>query len=154
MVRSRMRSLSAMAQPVLIGFVILFLFSGMAKRPMKEVEKKVTERSGITVQNLKRDPAKESSISPQDLSADQLSLDTALKIALTNNSEIQAVFQDIGIARADVWQATLFRNPTFDGFVRFPNHDTVGEGEETRSAQNNVELSVSQDFIDVLLMPF
>jgi cobalt-zinc-cadmium efflux system outer membrane protein len=139
---------------VLIGIAVLFIFSGMAKRPMKEIEKKVTERSGITVQNLKRDPAKKPSISPNDLSADQLSLDTALKIALTNNNEIQAVFQDIGIARADVWQATLFRNPTFDGFVRFPNHDTVGEGDQMRSAQNNVELSVSQDFIDVLLMPF
>ncbi len=137
-----------------VAIVIFFVFAGMARRPMREVEKKVTEQSGVTVQNLSRNPAKAPMRAPEDLAAEQLSLDAAIKIALTNNSEIQAVFQDIGISRADVWQATLFRNPTFEGFVRFPNHDTVGEGDETRSAQNNVELSVSQDFIDVLLMPF
>lgn len=138
----------------LMGVAVFFIFSGMASRPMKEVEKKVTERSGVTVRNLKRDPIKEALPSFNDLSADQLTLDTALKIALTNNSEIQATFQDLGIARADVWQATLFKNPTFDGFVRFPNHSTVQDGADTKRAQNNVELSISQDFIDVILMPF
>lgn len=136
---------------VLIGLIVFFAFSGMARRPMKEVEKEVRERSGVAVQHLKQDQVKAFSNSSSDLSADQLSLDTALKIALTNNGEIQSTFQDLGIAKADVWQATLFKNPTFDGFVRFPNHDTLENGGRT---QNNVELSVSQDFIDVILMPF
>ena len=151
MFRLRPKKVALIGCNTLLGLMVFFLFSGMARRPMKEIERKVTERTGIQVEDLKRDPAKESSISSNDLSADQLSLDTALKIALTNNSEIQAVFQDIGIARADVWQATLFRNPTFEGFVRFPNHDTLDDGDP---AQNNVELSVNQDFMDVLLMPF
>lgn len=145
------KSLLNISKNLSIALVIFFIFAGMAKRPMKEVEKKVTERSGIPIQDLKRDPAKESSVSPNDLSADQLSLETSLKIALTNNSEIQATFQELGIARADVWQATLFKNPIFEGFVRFPNHETLDDGDP---AQNNVELSVSQDFMDVLLMPF
>lgn len=148
------KSLLSFSKNVSIGLIVLFFFSGMARRPMKELEKKVAERSGFETHDLKRNPEKEVIGIPSDLSADQLALDTSLKIALTNNSEIQALFQEIGIARADVWQATLFRNPTFEGFVRFPDHDTVGEGDEVRSAQNNVEFSLSQDFIDVLLMPF
>lgn len=150
----RLKIFTGLSRNAFIGLIAFFVFSGMARRPMKEVEKKVTEKSGITVQNLKRDPAKEPSRKPDDLSGDQLILDTALKIALTNNSEIQATFQDLGIAKADVWQATLFKNPTFDGFVRFPNHDTISDGEDTKRAENNVELSISQDFIDVILMPF
>jgi outer membrane protein, heavy metal efflux system len=148
----RPKKVTVIGRNVLLGLLVFFLFSGMARRPMKEIERKVTEHTGIQVEDLKHNPDKESAkAAAVDLFADQLSLDTSLKIALTNNSEIQALFQEIGIARADVWQATLFRNPTFEGFVRFPNHETLDDGDP---AQNNVELSFSQDFIDVLLMPF
>ena len=150
----RITNLLTAKRHIFVGLAVLLLFSGMARRPMKDVEKKVQERSGIPVQNLKRDPEKKPAESPDNLSADRLPLDTALKIALTNNSEIQATFQDLGIARADVWQATLFKNPTFDGFVRFPNNRTIPDGDSTKRARNNVELSISQDFIDILLMPF
>ena len=143
------KKIISLGHQALIGLIVLLVFSGMARRPMKEVERKVTDRSSVEVHDLKRDPAKEPVA--VDLSADQLALDTALKIALANNSEIQAVFQEIGIARADVWQATLFKNPRFEGFVRFPDHELLDDGDP---AQNNVEFSVSQDFIDVLLMPF
>jgi cobalt-zinc-cadmium efflux system outer membrane protein len=148
----RPKKITIIGSNALVGLIVFFLFSGMARRPMKEIERKVTERTGVQVENLKRNSDKEpAKVAAVNLSADQLSLDTSLKIALTHNSEIQATFQELGIARADVWQATLFKNPIFEGFVRFPNHETLENGDP---AQNNVELSVSQDFIDVLLMPF
>lgn len=134
---------------IILGFAILVVFSGMARRPMKEIEKSVSDRSGVEVTDLKRNPDKKAA--EVDLSGDSLTLDTAMKIALTNNNEIQAVFQNLGIAKADVWQATLFKNPKFEGFVRFPNHEFLENGDP---AQNNTEFTITQDFMDVLLMPF
>lgn len=134
---------------IILGFAILIVFSGMARRPMKEIEKNVSDRSGVEASDLKRNPDQKTA--EIDLSGDSLAIDTAMKIALTNNSEIQAVFQNLGIAKADVWQATLFKNPKFEGFVRFPNHELLDDGDP---AQNNTEFTITQDFMDVLLMPF
>ncbi len=73
-----------------------------------------------------------------------LNIDTTTQIALLNNPEIQANFEEIGIAQADLVQAGLFQNPIFEGFVRFPNR---------RSLKTNTELSVTQGFLDIFLIP-
>lgn len=74
----------------------------------------------------------------------ELTVDSAVQVALLNNPEIQATFEEIGIARADLVQAGLLRNPIIDGFVRFPtqNHASI-----------NTEFSIAQNFIDFLLIP-
>ena len=73
-----------------------------------------------------------------------LSVDTAMQIALLNNPKIQANFEELGIAQADLVQAGLFQNPIFEGFVRFPNRSSL---------VTNTELSVTQGFLDVFLIP-
>src|SRR4051794_10601483 len=40
--------------------------------------------------------------------------DAAVQIALLNNHNLQAMYEDLGVAQADLVQAGLLRNPVFD----------------------------------------
>ena len=77
------------------------------------------------------------------LLADGLDADRAVQIALLNNRRLQATYEDLGVAQADVVQAGLLRNPVFDGDAKF-----VEGGGGTL-----VELAVVQDFLDVFFIP-
>lgn len=52
--------------------------------------------------------------------ADGLSLNEALRLAMVNNRDLQAEFQEIGIAHADWVQSRLLTNPSLDVLFRFP----------------------------------
>jgi cobalt-zinc-cadmium efflux system outer membrane protein len=56
----------------------------------------------------------------EELLADKLTRDEAVRIALLNNRSLQARFEEIGIAQADLVQAGLFTNPQLDVFLYFP----------------------------------
>jgi cobalt-zinc-cadmium efflux system outer membrane protein len=49
-----------------------------------------------------------------------LTPDTAIEVALLNNRELQSTYADLGIAQANVVQATLWKNPILDGMVTQP----------------------------------
>lgn len=80
----------------------------------------------------------------QRLLQQELDIDSAVQVALLNNPEIQAIFEEIGIAQADLVEAGLFQNPIFDAYVRFPDH---------HSLQLNTAFSVTQSFLDIFLIP-
>ena len=67
---------------------------------------------------------------------DGLSLDEALRLALVNNKELQAEFQEIGVANADWVQAQLLSNPSLDVLLRLP----TGGGRSMLEAIVGVEL--------------
>lgn len=73
-----------------------------------------------------------------------LTADRAVQVALLNNRELQAAFEEIGIANADLTEAGLLKNPSFDVSARFPDRPPSG---------TNLEFSIVQDFIDVFLIP-
>jgi cobalt-zinc-cadmium efflux system outer membrane protein len=73
-----------------------------------------------------------------------LTVDVAVQIALLNNRELQATFEEIGIANADLIEAGLLKNPIFAGDARFPNRSPSG---------TNVEMSIVQEFFDLLVVP-
>jgi len=73
-----------------------------------------------------------------------LTADAAVQIALLNNRELQATFEEIGIANADLIEAGLLKNPVFAGDARFPS---------SPPSATNVELSVAQEFFDLLVIP-
>ena len=77
------------------------------------------------------------------LLAHRLNADSAAQVALLNNRRLQSSFEEIGIAQADYVQAGLPSNPQFSGFARFPSGAGV----------TNIELSVAQDLLDLLLLP-
>jgi cobalt-zinc-cadmium efflux system outer membrane protein len=78
------------------------------------------------------------------LLARPLTVDLAVQIALLNNRSLQAVFEDLAISQADLVQAGLLHNPVFAASFRLP--DRAPNGTDT-------ELSVEQDFLDLLILP-
>jgi cobalt-zinc-cadmium efflux system outer membrane protein len=69
--------------------------------------------------------------------------DEAVQVALLNNRGLQATYEGLGVAQAELVQAGLLRNPVFDADVKF----LEGGGGTL------VELAVVQDFLDVLYIP-
>ncbi len=74
----------------------------------------------------------------------QLTAGSAVQIALLNNRELQARFEEIGIAQADVIQAGLITNPNFAASFRFPSRPPSG---------TNIEYSIAQNFLELLALP-
>ncbi len=72
-----------------------------------------------------------------------LTVDTAVEVALMNNPSLQASFEELGIAKADVIQAGLLKNPSLHGFIRRPSHDGAA----------NREFEVKQDILSMLTLP-
>lgn len=58
--------------------------------------------------------------------AQPLSAEDAVQIALFNNAGLQATFEDLGIAQAEVVTAGQLRNPDIAGFFRFPSSPPSG----------------------------
>lgn len=77
----------------------------------------------------------------------ELTVENAVQIALLNNRSLQATYEELGIAQADLVQAGLLRNPTFFASFRFMDKAIEGHRE------TNTEFSVDQDFLDLLMLP-
>lgn len=72
-----------------------------------------------------------------------LDAEDAVKIALVNSRDLRAVYADLGVAQADLVQASLLHNPVLDAGVGLP----VGGGGV------DVALGVAMDVIDLLYTP-
>jgi len=77
------------------------------------------------------------------LLARELTVDTAVEVALLSNPSLQATYEELAVAQADLVQAGLLQNPVFGAGVAIP---VAG------SAQTGVSLSVSQDFLSVFTL--
>jgi cobalt-zinc-cadmium efflux system outer membrane protein len=79
------------------------------------------------------------------LLARPLTAEGAVQLALLNSKGLQAIFEDLGVAQADLVQAGLVRNPSLAGFFRFPDRPPSG-----------LNWNVGVDFwpLDILLVPF
>lgn len=74
----------------------------------------------------------------------ELTPDSAVQIALLNNPQIQATFEELGMAHADLVEAGLLSNPVFDFAVRFPNHAGL---------KTDIAYSLTASFLDIFLVP-
>ena len=73
-----------------------------------------------------------------------LTVDRAVQIALLNNRELQATFQDIGIANADLTEAGLLKNPAFNAGALFPDRPPSAA---------KLDFGLTQEFLDLLMIP-
>ena len=73
-----------------------------------------------------------------------LTPEAAVQIALLNNPNLQAIYEDLGVTQADVVEAGLLENPILFGQARFPNRS-----EES----TNYEFGITQNFLDILMQP-
>src|SRR5438445_9371096 len=68
-----------------------------------------------------------------------LTADSAVQVALLNNHNLQATYEELGIAQADLVEAGLLRNPIFTFERRLPGQA--------------LEADLLKEFIDILLLP-
>ena len=76
--------------------------------------------------------------------SDELTADSAIQIALLNNPQIQAFFEEIGIAQADLVDAGLLSNPAFEIEVRYPH---------IKGLKTNIEYLLTTSLLDIFLIP-
>ena len=67
--------------------------------------------------------------------------DAAVRIALLHNRRVRAAYERLGVARAELVQAGLLRNPVFDADARFFDSGT------------ELELGLAQPLLDLFLRP-
>ncbi len=78
-----------------------------------------------------------------EILADGLTADEAVRIALLNNRRIQSGFMAIGVAKADWVQSGLFSNPTLSIAARLP------EG----GGRANIDAAISQSIVEIWQIP-
>jgi cobalt-zinc-cadmium efflux system outer membrane protein len=94
---------------------------------LAEVQRAVAER---TTQQTNWDPQ------------DELTADAAVGLAMTNNPRLQVTLAEVGIARAELIEASTIANPLFEFEIRFP-------GEPYRP----YELRLAQSLIELIQLP-
>lgn len=109
-----------------------------------DVEKLVAERTAAKVAWRDGGPADaEVADRIKATLAKELTSDAAVQVALLNNRKLQVVYQNLGIAEADLAQAGLLPNPVLNADVRF------GVGVSGTGA----DIGVVQEFLSVLQIP-
>ena len=110
-----------------------------------DVERIVSERIPQRVvwnRNSAEDAAVHDAI--EGLLTDELASDEAVQIALLNNRGLQATYEDLGVAQADLVEAGLLSNPIFSGRVLWTFNPEEGA---------EIGLSIVQNFLDLLMLP-
>ena len=76
---------------------------------------------------------------PPSILREPLTAETAVRVALLNNRNLQATYQELGIARADLIQAGLPKNPILSV--------------ERRFSGQALEVDIMQNLLDLLVIP-
>ncbi len=120
-------------------------FAGPKDPPSRPVERAVKERTGLAVRWQEDAAAREAALADvRGLLKKPLTVNRAVQIALLNNRDLLATFEDVGVSAADLREAGMWKNPSFDLSVRFPDRPPSG---------SNWEEAVAFDLLDLLMIP-
>jgi len=135
-----------MTRRFFLGLMLpLFALSALQGRSTEDLQSTIRQRTGKQVEWQKDGVASDQIREAiRVLLRQTLTADSAVQVALLNNRELQATFEDIGIAQADLIEAGLLKNPIFAGDARFPNRAPSG---------TDIEMAIAQEFFDVLVIP-
>lgn len=128
--------------------LLLLLAAGCTRIPQSDecfVPCTVEERVDATVEwrrGASLDCEAESFI--QGALANELSAEAAIRIALLNNPKVQAIFEELGLSRADLIEAGLLSNPSFEVEIRYP---------EKHFLKTNIEYLITSSILDIFLIP-
>ncbi|WP_158307179.1 TolC family protein [Simkania negevensis] len=103
--------------------------------------------TNLTGQNIYWDTSIQDSvttISAGDLLQKELTGEFAVQIALLNNQNLQGTYESLGIAKAQLAQAGLLKNPIFSFSYRFSTQSAVTD---------LIDISLFQNFLEILLIP-
>ncbi len=128
--------------------VLLYSTDALAaerEKPFVPVANLLKERAGALVRWQQDGAARMESLQNiRALLALPLTASTATRIALLNNRDLLATYEEIGISAADLREAGLWKNPRFDLVLRFPDRPP--------SAVDSEE-SLVFNFLDLLMLP-
>lgn len=125
--------------------MILSAWSAPKESPADPVKKAVKERTGLALRWQKDTEAREEAQREvKSLLKKALTLERAVQIALLNNREFLAAFEDVGVSAADLREAGMWKNPGIDLSVRFPDRPPSG---------SNWEESAVFDLLDLITLP-
>ena len=128
---------------LVIGFVLL----GAALCPAASLDKSFDDVSGVVMSRTGK-RVQWNRGTAQDAEAERyvraqlkrsLTPNSAVQIALLNNHELQATYEEIGLAQADLIEAGLLKNPLFSFQRRWPGQA--------------LEADILGEFIDLLFLP-
>lgn len=136
---------SAILVTVLAGAGVV---SGCASVPARggftDVQTLVQTRADVRVQWDQGQPEdREAAATVASMLREELTVGAAVQVALLSNAGLQATYEDLGIAQADLVQAGLLQNPVFAASVRFPDP----------TAKSNSEFGIVQNFLDIFVRP-
>ena len=127
---------------------VTLLLVGCATQPpvaLPNVQRDVGSRSGLTVTWPQNEAEKnQAKTAVASLLKNDLTAESAAAIALLNSPKLQATFEDLGLAGADVIAAGRLPNPSFSASVRWP---------DKRPRPPNVEFNLGFDLLNALLLP-
>lgn len=113
--------------------------------PFHSVESTVKDRTGLAVRWAQDEAARaENRRTVQGLLQKPLTVNRAVQIALLNNRDLQATFEDIGVSAADLRAAGFWKNPSIDLSVRFADRAPAGP---------NWEEAAAFDLLDWFMIP-
>lgn len=139
-----MSSAKRLSVPVLVAMTLLVGCANVPREAgFQEVGHTVSYRTGMRVhwnQGNADDKAVAAQISA--MLAHPLTPEQTVQIALLNNRRLQATYEDLMVAQADLVQAGLLRNPVFDAEIIF-----------AQSGGTALELALVQDFMHVFQIP-
>ena len=127
------------------GLLTVSACASTSPRPaLDDVSRLVQERSGKPLhwdEGTQADEQVKARI--RGLLGEQLTQEGAVEIALLRNQGLVAVYEELGVAQADLVESGLLKNPTFRAHVGFP----AGSG------PTETELSVTEDFLSMITLP-
>lgn len=132
-----------------VSAAIIGLVGGCAPEPVDgpfaDVRTLTESRTGLRVEwNTQRVEDEQAEAAVRGLLARPPTADSAAQIALLNNHHLQATFEDLGVAQADLVQAGLLSNPVFNAGLRFPRSGPPG---------TYVDIAVAADFLEIIFLP-
>ncbi len=110
-----------------------------------QIKNTIAQRTGRAIQwNNKADDDNNSKIFVDKALKQNLTVDAVIQITLLNNKRLQAIYESLGVAQAEVVQAGLFKNPTLAYSLRY---------DKKFGSDKIIEIDILQNFLDILLMP-
>ena len=135
--------------PILLFAALPLAFTGCTstnpKAAFDDVGRHVAARTGQEVRWM-RDAAARDEIEQavKTLLQTNLTVQSAVSIALLNNRTLQAEFESIGVSQAELAQASRLKNPELATSWRLPLRPPL---------VLNAEYALTQDFLDLLMLP-
>lgn len=124
--------------------VSLSLLSGCVSEDAgyQDVRKVVASRTGHELRWGHVDGKKSADKAVQSLLARPLTAEGAVKVALLNNADLQADFEELGVARAELVSALRLPNPVAEGSLRF--HE---------SGDTTLDFAVTENLTQLIFLP-